>query len=141
MSVTPSSFVRRSSSPNEAAPLEIPPQLLLALDRLEERLEVALAEAARAVALDDLEEHRRAVADRLGEDLQHVALVIAVDEDAETPQVVEALLDLADPGRHLVVVGVRHRQELDPAPAHLGHGLDDVTRGDRYVLRARAAVE
>src|SRR3712207_8934304 len=46
-----------------------------------------------------LEEHRRAVADGLGEDLQHVALVVAVDEDAEPAQVVQALLDLADPLR------------------------------------------
>ena len=62
---------------------EIAAQRLLALDRLEQGLEVALAEAARAVALDDLEEQRRAVADRLGEDLQQVALVVAVDQDAE----------------------------------------------------------
>ena len=37
---------------------------LLALDRFEQRLEVADAEAARALALDDLEEDRRAVLDR-----------------------------------------------------------------------------
>jgi hypothetical protein len=42
---------------------EVAAALLLALDRLEERLEVALAEAERAVPLDDLEEDRRAVAE------------------------------------------------------------------------------
>jgi hypothetical protein len=52
------------------------------LDRLEEGLEVALAEAERAVPLDDLEEHRRAVAEGLGEDLQQVAVLVPVDEDA-----------------------------------------------------------
>src|SRR3954452_11135870 len=88
--------------------LQVPAQCLLALDRLEERLEVALAEAACAVALDDLEEDGRAVADRLREDLQHVALVVAVDEDAEPAQVLQALLDLADPLRDVLVVGLRH---------------------------------
>ena len=39
---------------------EIPAQRLLALDRLEQRLEVALAEALRALALDDLVEHASA---------------------------------------------------------------------------------
>src|SRR5688572_8865493 len=60
---------------------EVPALVLLALDGLEERLEVALAEAERAVTLDDLEEDRRAVAERLGEDLQEVAVLVAVDED------------------------------------------------------------
>ena len=73
----------------EERPLKVPPPLLFALDRFEQGLEVALAEAARAVALDDLEEHGRAVADRLGEDLEQVALVVAVDQDPEALQVVE----------------------------------------------------
>ena len=37
------------------------------------------------------------VAERLGEDLQQVALVVAVDEDAEPAQVAQVLVDLADP--------------------------------------------
>ncbi len=37
----------------------------------------------RAVALDHLQEDRRPVADRLGEDLEQVALVVAVGEDAQ----------------------------------------------------------
>ena len=45
---------------------EVAAQRLLALDRLEQRLEVADAEAARAVALDDLEEERRPILDRAG---------------------------------------------------------------------------
>jgi hypothetical protein len=43
--------------------------------------------------------------------------------------------------RDLVVVGRRDREELDAAVAHLGHGLDDVARGDREVLGAGALVE
>src|SRR5919202_2530489 len=119
---------------------EVPPQLLLALDRLEERLEVALAEPARTVALDHLVEDRRPVADRLREDLQQVALVVAVDEDAQPAQVVELLDHLGHARRDLVVVGLGDREELDAAAAHLCDGADDVARGDRDVLGAGALV-
>ena len=74
-------------------PLEVAAERLLALDRLEQRLEVPVAEAARAVALDHLEEERRPVLRRLREDLQQVAVVVAVGEDAQPPQVVPALVD------------------------------------------------
>jgi hypothetical protein len=50
--------------------LQVAAELLLALDRLEQGLEVAPAETEGAVAFDELEKHRRPVADRLGEDLQ-----------------------------------------------------------------------
>src|SRR3954468_15267177 len=76
---------------------ERPSSRLLALDGLEERLEVPLAEAPGAVALDDLEEERRAVLDRLGEDLQEIALLVAVREDAQFGQVGQVLGDRADP--------------------------------------------
>src|SRR3712207_2426511 len=78
----------RSSSASPSVS-EVAAEGLLTLDRLEQRLEVAVAEAARAVALDDLEEDRRPVADRLREDLQQVALVVAVDEDAEPLEVLD----------------------------------------------------
>src|SRR5918911_3554764 len=111
---------------------------LLALDRLEQGLEVAVAEAPRAVALDDLEEHRRAVADRLREDLQQVALVVAVDEDALLAEVGELLDDLGHARRDLVVVRLGDREELDAAASHLGDRPDDVARGDGDVLGPRA---
>src|SRR5215210_5286667 len=100
--------------------LQVAAARLLALDRLEQRLEVAVAEAARPVALDDLEEDGRAVADRLGEDLQQVALVVAVDEDALLAQVGELLDDLGDARGNLVVVGLGDGEELDPATAQRG---------------------
>src|SRR5215203_2618424 len=102
-----------SSSPG----LQVAAALLLALDRLELGLEIALAKAAGTVAFNDLEEDRRPVADRLREDLQQVALVVAVDQDPEPPQILHVLLDLADPSRHLRVVGVRDREKLDAAVA------------------------
>src|SRR4051812_17032846 len=76
--------------------LEVAAERLLALDRLEQRLEVAVAEAARAVALDHLEEERRPVLRRLREDLEEVTLVVAIGEDPQPPQVGPVLVDLAD---------------------------------------------
>src|SRR5205814_1498751 len=59
---------------------QVAAQGLLALDRLKKRLEIALAEAAAALALDDLVEQRGPILHRLREDLQHVALVVAIYE-------------------------------------------------------------
>src|SRR6185312_11970497 len=68
--------------------LERAPARLLALDGLEEGLEIALAEAARPAALDDLEEERRPVLDGLGEDLEEVPFIVAIDEDPQLGQLV-----------------------------------------------------
>ena len=76
--------------------LQVAAERLLALDRFEERLEVPVAEAARAVPLDHLEEERRPVLRRLREDLEQVAVVVAVGKDPQPLQVVPALVDLAD---------------------------------------------
>src|SRR5436309_1933401 len=74
-------------APAETNGSQRPAPRLLALDRLEQRLEVALAEAPRPVPLDHLEEQRRPVGHRLGEDLQHVPLVVPVHEDAQLGQI------------------------------------------------------
>jgi non-specific serine/threonine protein kinase len=126
-----------------ATRLKVAAALLLALDRLEEGLEVALAEAERAVPLDELEEDGRPVADRLGEDLQQVAVLVAVDQDAALAQFLDGNPDLADPlPQHRVgVVRVRRDEELDAAGAQRVHASADVGRGERQVLHARAAVE
>src|SRR5690606_13537051 len=88
--------------------LKASPLRLLPFDRLEQRLEVAGAKALGALALDDLVEQRRPVLDRLGEDLQQVALVVAVDQDAQLRQRRQVLVDRADPLGHRVVVRLRH---------------------------------
>src|SRR6185312_14313400 len=111
---------------------------LLALDRLEQRLEVALAEAQRAVPLDELKEHGRTVADRLGEDLQQVAVLVAVDQDAARLQLLDRHPHLADPRPQLgvLVVRVGRGEELDAlGPQHVD-GAQDVVRGQREVLGA-----
>jgi hypothetical protein len=69
--------------PAASAGLEVAAPGLLDLDGLEQCLEVADAEATTAVALDDLEEERRPILDRSGEDLEEVALLIAIGLDAE----------------------------------------------------------
>src|SRR3954449_4763384 len=93
---------------------EVPSALLLALDRLEECLEVALAEAERAVPLDELEEDGGPVAGRLGEDLQQVAVLVPVDQDAAPLQLLDRGADLPDPAAQLGVgvVRVRGGEEL-----------------------------
>src|SRR5262249_45668822 len=119
---------------------EIAPASLLDLDRLEQRLEVADAEAARAVALDDLEEERRPVLDRPGEDLEEVALLVAVGLDAELLQRLDRDADVADPIDKLLVVGVGHAEELDAEAAQRPDRPDDVLGPQRDVLGAGLAV-
>src|SRR6476469_826509 len=111
-----------------AAGSEVAALVLLAFDRLEERLEVALAEAERAVPLDELEEDGRAVAERLGEDLQQVAVLVAVDEDAATLQLLDGDPDLTDPSAEgrVLVVGVGSAEELDTVVPQRIHGLENI---------------
>src|SRR5262249_14562209 len=123
-----------------AEALEIAAQSLLALDRLEQRLEVALAEGARTVPLDHLEEERRPVLRRLREDLEEVPVLVAVDEDAQPTQVGPRLLDVADTVERVLVVRLRRGQEADAARLHLLDRPDDVVGLDRDVLDPRAAV-
>src|SRR5262249_38884607 len=120
---------------------EVAAERLLALDRLEERLEVALAEGRRAVPLDHLEEERRPVLGGLREDLEQVAVLVAVGEDAQPLQVVVVLVDRADAALPLVVVRLRRVEEEHAALLHRLDGVDDVLALQRDVLDARAVVE
>src|SRR5690625_2112973 len=122
---------------------EVAAQLLLPLDRLEERLEVTHAEAQGTVPLDELVEHRWPVTDRLGEDLQEVTVLVAVVEDAPLLQLLHRDADLADAGPQLriVVVRVRRIEELHPFGTHEVNGAQDVIRGKRDVLTSWLPVE
>src|SRR6478609_8648156 len=126
-----------------AAGSEVAALVLLALDGLEERLEVALAEAERAVPLDELEEDRRAVAERLGEDLQQVAVLVAVDEDLALLQLLDRYADVADALAELgvLVVAVGGVEELDAVGTQGVDRAEDVVRRDGEVLGAGPAVE
>lgn len=74
---------RRQPETISAGPSQIAAQLLLPLDRLKQRFEIAFAEAAAALSLDDFEENRGPVLDRTREDLEHVSLVVAIDQDPQ----------------------------------------------------------
>src|SRR5437763_10464761 len=103
---------------------------LVELDRLEQGLEIALAEALIALALDDLEEDR---ADHiLGEDLEEQALAglgRAVDQDAALAHLLDRM---AVAGHALVdhlVIGVGAVLEADAVGAQLIDGGEDVVGG------------
>src|SRR5690349_5004735 len=90
---------------------------LVAFDCLEQRAEVALAETAGSSPLDDLEEHRRPVGDGFGEDLQQETLVVTIDEDVQSLQVVPRQGGV-DALHGLGVVGVGHAHEAHAACPH-----------------------
>ena len=120
--------------------LQVSPDRLLALDCFKERLKIPLAEAPASLALDTFEKERRAVLDGFCEYLQHVPLVVAVDEDAQLLQCIDRLVDRADAVLELVVIGRRDAQELHPPPLEHAHGLDDIVRRHRDVLDSRRTV-
>ena len=92
------------------------------------------------MALDDLEEERRAVLDRAGEDLEEVALLVAVGLDAELLERVDRDADVADAVGQARVVLVRQAEELDAVVAQPPDGPDDVLGPQRDVLAAGRAV-
>jgi hypothetical protein len=62
-----------------AFPSQIPPPLLLPLQRHKQGLEIPDAKPPAPVAFDHLKEQRRPILHRLRKDLQQVAFVIQVD--------------------------------------------------------------
>src|SRR4051812_2530551 len=77
----------KSESAGTGTHSEVATPLLVALDRFEQGLEVALAETAGTTAFDDLEEHCGTIGDGLGEDLQEEPRVVLIGEDVETLQI------------------------------------------------------
>src|SRR5680860_79532 len=140
---TASMRVSSSRSAPADQPSEVAAGVLLALDGLEERPEVPLAEAQRPVPLDELEEHGRPVAHRPGEDLQQVTVLVTVDQDLALLQLLDRDPHLADPLAQLriVVVGVGGVEELDPVAAQDVDRAQDVVGGERDVLASGAVVE
>src|SRR5579875_4202935 len=120
--------------------LQIPAQLLLALDGLEERLEVALAKAARPLTLNHLEEDGWAILHVLGEDLQQIAVVVAIHQDTQSRKLVNRFVNLADAIRQLFVVGGQSRQELDALRLQLCHRLNNVASNQSDMLHARGSI-
>src|SRR5690349_9313652 len=86
---------------------------LVELDRFEQRLEIAVAEAFIALALDDLEEDR--AEQILGKDLQQDALLldVAVDQDAVLAQPLEVLAVAGDALVDQFVISLDRVLQLD----------------------------
>src|SRR5580658_6233153 len=114
---------------------------LLSLDGFEERFEITLAETAAPLALNNLEEKRRPIFDWASENLQHVALVVPIHQDAELLQFLNRLVNDAGAGLQLGVVGMGHTQKLDALLLHAAYGVHDVVGRHRNVLHARTVVE
>jgi hypothetical protein len=105
-----------------------------------QRLEIAVAEAFVALALDDLEEDR---ADHcLGEDLEQQAFLadVAVDQDAVLAQAFQVLAMAGDALVDEFVIGLDRVLQLDAARAQLLDGVVDVVGGQGEVLDAFAVV-
>src|SRR5438445_4431835 len=96
-----------------AAGLQIPAESLFALNRFEESFEVALSEAAAPLALDDLKEQRGPVLDGLREDLQHIALIVAIHQNAEVFQGFDRFVDPTHPLDQIPVISVGHSEKFD----------------------------
>ena len=73
------------------------------------------------------------------EDLEEVALLVAVGLDAELLERVDRHADVPDAIRQRRVVLVRQAQELDAVLAQLADRADDVLGAQRDVLAARAS--
>ena len=122
---------------------EVSSLLLFGLDCLEERLEVTSTEALMVSTLDDLEEESWSVFERLGEDLEQVALVVVVDEDLLPLQDVDVLLhldrDVLETRAKVVIVGVGNLiQEKDATVLHASDRLDDGLSAHGNVLELQA---
>src|SRR5579871_2094649 len=122
------------------ANLQIAAQRLPALDGLEERLEVALSKATRAFTLNDLEEDGWAILHVLGEDLQQIAIVVAVHQNAQLRQFFDWFVYLADAPFLLIILAVNFLNELYALLSQLLDGGDDVAGNHGDVLHARRAV-
>src|SRR5437868_4322418 len=117
------------------------PADLVELDALEQRLEIAFAEALVTLALDDLEEDR---ADHvLGEDLQQQALVLrrcAVEQDVPLLELGGGLAMAFHASVEQLVIGLGRLLKGDATAAQHVDRLVDVAGAKRDVLDALALI-
>src|SRR5579872_6487316 len=111
---------------------------LVKLDRLKERLEIALAKAFVALAFDDLVKHRPN--HRLGEDLPQQALLAAIDQDLVALQAIEVLAVARQPLVDQLVIGVGRVEEFDVAGTQRLDSAIDVRGRQSDVLDALAVI-
>ncbi len=114
---------------------------LVEFDAFEQRLEVALAKALVALALDDLEKDR--ADDGLGEDLQQQAffrLRRAVEQDAIGAQALHRFTVARQAFVEQFVIGVGGAEKLHPGASKAFHRGVDVVGGQRNVLNTLAVI-
>ena len=107
-------------------PLQVAAERLLALDRFEQRLEVAFAEAARAVALDHLEEEVGRSCAVFVKICSRYPSSSRSTRMPQAPQVRLVLVDLAHAREHVLVVRLGRARKIHAALAHRLDGRDDV---------------
>src|SRR5437773_6884276 len=122
-------------------PLEIAPRVLLFFQRLKEGFEIAFAKTLRPLALDDFKKESGPVLHWLGKYLEQITFVIAVDQNAESLERLEVLVDVTHAIRQRVVIGRRNIQEFEAALLQVRYRCDNVVRGDRHVLNTFAVVK
>lgn len=89
--------------------------------------------------MDDFVENGRAVGDGLGEDLEEVALIVSVHQDAQFGQFVNVLVDLSDSVLEHFVVRLGNAEEAQSARLEARDGVNDVVGAHGDVLDACAA--
>lgn len=130
---------------------QISASLLFALDALEQRFDVALAEALVFVALNQLEEHRRSVLYEVREYLQQIArfslgaVFVKVDQDLQFLQSLQILFQhharVLQLAANVAVVLRWHLLKSHAARSELRDGVYNVRGVECYVLHASPAVE
>src|SRR5258706_15741389 len=121
--------------------LQVPTQLLFVFQCLEKGLEVAFTKAMGALAFDDLKEDRWAIDHGFGEDLQEIALLVVIDEDAELGQVFDILGNVAHAIQYVFIVVAGSLQEFDAAILQIMHRGDDIAGSEGDMLHAGAIIE
>ena len=98
--------------------LQVPPQRLVPLKRLEKALEIPSPKPIKVLPLNDLQKHTRPVHHMLGKDLQQIAALIEINENIVFLECIDVLGDGHVCGRearsHVRIVGFWDRQEIDP---------------------------
>ena len=117
---------------------------MLNLDRFEQTLEVSRAKSLVVVPLDDLEEQSGSVLNRLGEDLEKIALLVIIYEDFKLLQGFNVLLHLnasmLQAFAKSLIIGIGNSQELYSSIFECSDSLDDIWSRECDVLNTSSSV-
>src|SRR5436853_1967329 len=120
--------------------LSIAAPYLLALDGFKECFDVAATKPPRALSLNDLVKEGRPWMHRLAKDLQKIAPLVAVNENAQAAQGLNLFRDVTDAGFEMIIISAGRRRELDASLAECPDRGDDVVGQEGDMMHATAAV-